>query len=221
MTNFRINVVSDTVCPWCYVGHKQLQSAIKMWQAKPSGANDTFTVAYFPYQLNPHLAKGPASSFSKQKYYEDKFGAARTSMMQQRLKQVGDELGIQFKFGGQTGNTRDSHRLVRLAKEFGEDAEGKVIEGLFAAYFENERDITSYDTLREVAVLSGIPEADFQKAIVDSDTGGPEVDEEIAKARAEGVTGVPDFTIQDRFQWSGARDPDDFLCILEKAKASE
>lgn len=219
MTNFRINVVSDTVCPWCYVGRRQLQEAIKLWNAKPAGANDTFTVAYLPYQLNPHLEKGPASSFDKQKYYEEKFGTARTAMMQQRLQQIGGELGINFKFGGRTGNTRDSHRLVRLAKDYGNEVELKTLDGLFAAYFENEKDITSYDTLRNVAVQAGIPEAEFQQGIIDSDKGGPEVDEEVAKARSGGVTGVPDFTIQDRFQWSGARDPEDFLAIFEKAKA--
>ncbi|KAL7957885.1 hypothetical protein V8C34DRAFT_305271 [Trichoderma compactum] len=72
------------------------------------------------------------------------------------------------------GNSRDSHRLIHLAKKHGDDAELKVVDGLFAAYFENEKDNTDHDVLKGVAVGAGIPEAEFKKAIVESDEGGEE-----------------------------------------------
>lgn len=219
MTHFRIAVTSDTVCPWCYVGRKQLQRAQQMWaQRHPA---DTFAVTYHPFQLNPAQPKGPASSHDKRQFYHDKFGPERTQMMQQRLSAVGRDVGIDFKYGGSTGNTRDSHRLVHLAKRYGNDAELRVVDGLFAAYFENEADITQYDTLKGVATAAGIPEAEFQKAIVDGDEGGAAVDEAVMRARLEGVSGVPDYKIQDRFQINGGQPAEAFVQVFEKVKALE
>lgn len=221
MTKFKINVTSDTVCPWCYVGRKQLQAAEKLWHQRHPNSGDTFAISYRPFQLNPHWPKGPSSSTSKKSYYDQKFGPERIEMMQQRLSGVGNSVGINFKFGGQTGNSRDSHRLVWLAKKYGDEVEGTALDGLFAAYFENEADITDYATLKKVAVEAGIPEAEFQKAIVESDEGGPEVDQQVGEARLNGVTGVPDFVIQDRYRVHGANDPESFLQIFERVKAAE
>lgn len=221
MTNIRINVTSDTVCPWCYVGRKQLQLAQQLWHTQHPDSGDTFTVHYAPFQLNPHWPKGPASSTDKEQYYQEKFGAARTDMIHSRLREVGKLVGIEFRFGGRTGNSRDSHRLVHLAKNYGADVEGKAIDGLFAAFFENERDITDYETLRGIATRAGIPEDAFQKAIIDSDEGGADVDKAASRARLNGVSGVPDYVVQDRFRLSGARDPTAFVRAFEKVKAME
>ncbi|ODA79083.1 hypothetical protein RJ55_04674 [Drechmeria coniospora] len=144
MTTFRITVTSDTVCPWCYVGRRQLQRAQQLWRQRYPDRADSFSVTYAPFQLNPTWPKGPASSKDKTQFYHEKFGPERTAMMQQRLSQFGREVGIVFKYGGRTGNTRDSHRLVHLAKRYGEEVELKTVDGLFAAYFENEKDITQY-----------------------------------------------------------------------------
>lgn len=221
MTNFRINVVSDTVCPWCYVGRRQLQLAQQLWQRQNPTSNDTFSITYAPYQLQPQWPRGPGSSIDKHQFYIDRFGEGRTTMMRERLRAVGDNLGIGFKFGGRTGNTRDSHRLVHLAKNYGNEVELKTVDGLFAAYFENERDITDYEVLRAVAVDAGIPEAEFRKAIVESDAGGEQVDLDAGKARNSGISGVPNYTIQDAYQLSGAGDPMEFIGVFEKIKALE
>ena len=219
MTNFKITVTSDTVCPWCYVGRKQLQTAERLW--KQNHPEDTFAVSYLPFQLNPHWPKGPASSTSKEQFYLEKFGADRTAMVQQRLTEVGKAVGIDFKYGGNTGNSRDSHRLVRLAKKYGNEVEGKALDGLFAAYFEKEGDITDYGTLKNIAVEAGIPEDEFQKAIVESDGGGLDVDKDANEARQRGVTGVPDFVVQDLYQLHGANDPESFIGVFQKIKAKE
>ncbi|CAM1502667.1 Fc.00g074430.m01.CDS01 [Cosmosporella sp. VM-42] len=219
MTQFKINVTSDTVCPWCYVGRKQLQTAERLW--KQSHPDDTFAVSYLPYQLQPQWPKGPSSSTPKQQFYLEKFGAERTAMIHARLTEIGKSVGISFKYGGNTGNSRDSHRLVRLAKKYGHEVEGKALDGLFAAYFEKEGDITDYATLKSIAVEAGIPEDEFQKAIVDSDAGGADVDRDAAKARQNGVSGVPDFVIQDLYQLHGANEPESFLNVFQRIKAKE
>ncbi|KAK7426659.1 hypothetical protein QQZ08_006837 [Neonectria magnoliae] len=221
MTKFRITVTSDTVCPWCFVGRRQLQLAEQLWKQKHPNSGDTFAISYEPFQLAPDGPRGPGSSKSKEQFYKERFGQERTAMMHERIKGIGEPLGINFKFGGQTGNSRDSHRLVRLAKKYGHEAEGKAIDGLFAAYFENERDITAYDTLKSIAADAGIPADDFQKAIVDSDEGGADVDNAAHNARLKGVTGVPDYVVQDRYHLQGANDATTFVGIFEKIKAQE
>ncbi|KAJ4262977.1 hypothetical protein NW762_006590 [Fusarium torreyae] len=221
MTKFKVTVTSDTVCPWCYIGRRQLQAAQRLWEQKYPDSNDTFAVSYQPFQLQPDWPRGPGSSISKEQFYAQRFGRDRVAKMHQHVKGIGEALGIDFKFGGQTGNSRDSHRLVQLAKKHGEDAESKALDGLFAAYFEKNDDITSYDTLKNVAVDAGISEDEFQKAIVDSDEGGPEVDKLAGEARSRGVSGVPDFVLQDRFRLSGANDPSTFVSVWEKIKAAE
>jgi predicted DsbA family dithiol-disulfide isomerase len=221
MTVFRVTVTSDTVCPWCYVGRRQLQKAQKLYLEKYPNTNDSFTVTYSPYQLNPDSTPGPGHSKDKQQSYVDKFGAERTAMIHQRLLAVGDQLGINFKFGGKIGNTRDSHRLVQLAKKYGNDVELKTIDGVFAAYFENEQDITDYEILRNVAKAAGIPGDDFEKAIVQGDDGGKEVDDAVVRARIEGVNGVPDYVIQGKYRINGGQDASVFVQAFEKIKELE
>ncbi|TQV91532.1 thioredoxin [Cordyceps javanica] len=218
MTTFNIKVVSDTVCPWCYVGHRQLEQAIKLWHAKHPESKDTFKIEFFPYQLMPEFPRGSGMSMEKETLYKAKFGAAQREQGHRRLAEVGTPLGINFRWGGNVGNTRDSHRLIELSKKYGSQVEKKTVEGIFSAYFENEKDITTYEVLGEIAKSSGIPEGDFRKAIRESDEYGIEVDEAAAGARASGIDGVPAFTIQDQFRWSGARDPEAFISLLEKAK---
>ncbi|OAA51807.1 DSBA oxidoreductase [Metarhizium rileyi] len=221
MTVFRITVTSDTVCPWCYVGRRQLQKAQRLHLKKYPDANDSFVVTYSPYQLNPNFPQGPGRSRDKQQFYVDKFGAERTRVMQKSLSAVGKQLGINFSFGGRTGNTRDSHRLVQLAKGHGNEVELKTVDGLFAAYFEEEQDITDHETLRSVAKAAGIPGDEFERAIVQGDEGGKEVDDAVVRARLEGVSGVPDYVIQGVYRINGGQDASVFVKAFEEIKKLE
>lgn len=219
MTNIRIKVVSDTVCPWCYVGRRQLQQAERLWKQKNPA--DTFTVSYEPYQLRPDWPKGPSSSRDKKQMYLEKFGPQMVTQMRARLDAVGQSLGINFKHGGRTGNTFDSHRLAHISKKYGNEVHEKVIDGLFAAYFENEKDITDYAVLKDVAITAGIPGDEFDKAITNGTDGAAEVERAVIEAQMSGVNGVPDFTIQDRFKVNGAREPEAFFAVFERAKQLE
>ncbi|KKP06877.1 hypothetical protein THAR02_00958 [Trichoderma harzianum] len=221
MTHFRIDVVSDTVCPWCYVGRKQVQRAQQIWQQRYPSSTDTFSVKYAPFQLNPEFPRGPGKSIDKQGYFIQRFGPERTPMMHDRMRGIGEAVGIKFRFGGRIGNSRDSHRLIHLAKKHGDETQLKVVDGLFAAYFEDEKDITDHDVLKDVAVGAGIPEAEFKKAIVESDEGGEEVDMSAGTARFRGISGVPDYTIQGKFRLSGAQDAMEFVNVFERVKAQD
>ncbi|KAF2031092.1 thioredoxin-like protein [Setomelanomma holmii] len=216
MTAFNINVVSDTVCPWCYVGKKRLEKGIVAYKEKHPGSNDTFATNWFPFYLDPSAPK----SIDKQERYESKFGKERTTMMQERLSAIGRAEGIHFKYGGRTGNTRDSHRLIQLGKTKGPHMQTRVIEELFAAYFENEKDITTQVVLIEAGAKAGLNEKEA-KEWLESGKGGPEVDKEVQDAVEQNISGVPNFTINDSFEIGGAQEPAAFVQLFERLKRQE
>ncbi|KAI9831670.1 MAG: hypothetical protein M1819_004736 [Sarea resinae] len=221
MTNFQIEVISDTVCPWCYIGKKRLEAGIALYQARqpPSTttAADTFSTTWLPFYLNPGA---PKEGVDKKGYYESKFGAARTEAIFARLGAAGAAHGIAFRFGGKTGNTRDSHRLIELGKTKGADAQTRVVDALFRAYFENEQDITSHAVLTRAGVEAGLPE-DEVRLWLESDKGGSRVDDEVRRAQLRDIGGVPHFTIQGRYEIGGAEDPAEFVRAFELVKKAE
>ncbi|KAF1979724.1 thioredoxin-like protein [Bimuria novae-zelandiae CBS 107.79] len=212
MTNFNIDIVSDTVCPWCYVGKKRLETGIAAY--KQSHPEDTFSTNWFPFYLNPDA---PKISIDKTAFYKSKFGEQKTAGIFQMLSQIGQQEGINFKFGGKTGNTRDSHRLIQLGKTKGPQTQTRVIEELFAAYFENEKDITAQDTLLEAAEKAGLNKTEA-KDWLDSGKGGPEVDREVQDAYAQEIHGVPNYTINGKYEVGGAQEPATFVQLFEKIK---
>jgi predicted DsbA family dithiol-disulfide isomerase len=161
-----------------------------------------------------------AAGIDKAAYYKAKFGEDRTAMIFERLSQVGKDTGINFKFGGKTGNTRDSHRLIQLGKSKSPAVQTRVVEELFAAYFENEGDITSHEVLRNAAVMAGLDEKEANEWL-ESDKGGKAVDEEVEQAQLNQISGVPNFTLQGKYEVGGAQDSGVFLRLFEKIKAME
>lgn len=158
-----------------------------------------------------------------------KFGAERAAAMFKRLSAVGEGEGIIFKFGGNTGLTRDSHRLLWYAGE--EEAkhptssgigglQTRVAEKLFAAYFEEEKNITDPRVLLEAGVNAGLDREAVLK-LLDSEDGGAEVDSEAKAAARKLVTGVPFFSVQGKYSVEGADEPETFLEIFEKVKEDE
>jgi predicted DsbA family dithiol-disulfide isomerase len=133
---------------------------------------------------------------------------------------VGKDTGIKFKFGGKTGNTRDSHRLIQLGKSKSPAVQTRVVGELFAAYFENEGDITSHETLQKAGVKAGLDESEV-KEWLGSDKGGKAADEEVEQAQLNQISGVPNFTIQGKYEIGGAQDSGVFLRLFEKIKATE
>ncbi|EAW08013.1 DsbA family oxidoreductase [Aspergillus clavatus NRRL 1] len=237
MTNITIQIVSDTVCPWCYIGLRRLSRAITTHRA--SHPTDTFTLTWQPFYLNPQAPAYPGTN--KREHYASKFGGERARAIFARLAGVGAGEDIAFAFGGQTGRTRDSHRVLWYAgrkererelrggeegvkeekKEEGVGIGGlqtRVAEQLFRAYFEEEKNITDRGVLVEAAAAAGLDRAEVERFLESGDEGGKEVDLEAERARQRLVTGVPYFTVQGRYAVEGADEPDTFLEIFEKVK---
>ncbi|KAF1809421.1 DSBA oxidoreductase [Eremomyces bilateralis CBS 781.70] len=214
MTQFNIQVVSDNVCPWCYMGKKRLDKAIQQYTSKYPDSQDTWNITWKPFYLNPHA---PKASVDKAEYYQSKFGPERTRGIFANLSQLGLSEGIHYKFGGRTGNTRDSHRLVQLGRERGLGT--RVIEELFKGYFENEQDITSHGFLQTAGEAAGLDAAEVRDWL-GSDKGGKEVDREVQEAYEEGVSGVPNFTVGG-YEIPGAQEPVAFVKLFERIKSKE
>jgi len=218
MTKFNIEVVSDTVCPWCYVGKQQLGKAISAYkELHPKAKDEDFAITWRPFYLAP---EAPAKGIDKDSYMKAKFGEARVTMMRERLTQLGKQVDINFKFGGKTGNTRTSHRLIAMAKTKSLAVQNRFVADLLAAYHEDEADITSHAVLTSIAIKAGIEEKEVREWL-ESDAGGKEVDQEVRNAQQKQISGVPNFTIQGKYEVGGAQDSGVFLRLFEGIRAAE
>jgi predicted DsbA family dithiol-disulfide isomerase len=256
MTNFKIQIISDTICPvrhlppsaipssptsilipspiqWCYVGYRRLSRAITTHQGK--NPQDTFTLTWNAFYLNPASPEFPG--VNKAEMYAVKFGPDRAAAIFSRLSAVGEGEGIKFNFGGNTGKTRDSHRLLWYAGQLEEakranapappsgsavvgGLQTRVAENLFRAYFEDEKNITDPRVLLEAGVEAGLDREEVKK-LLDSEDGGAEVDSEAKTASRRLVTGVPYFSIQGKYSVEGADEPEAFLEIFEQIQDDE
>ncbi|KAG0222147.1 hypothetical protein BGW42_006855 [Actinomortierella wolfii] len=202
-----VDIVSDTVCPWCYIGKRRLEKAIDLVKQKHPDAN--FKINWHPYQLDP---SAPTTPIKKIDMYKRKFGPDRAYQIKDRMIQIGLGDGIHFAYEGNTINTLMSHRLIRFATERGhQDA---IVEELFKNYFE-ENKCGELSTLIEAGVKVGLDRKEVEEYLT-SDKGTEEVKREIAQARYDGVQGVPHFTIQDKYVLSGAQDSTTFAEVFER-----
>jgi predicted DsbA family dithiol-disulfide isomerase len=156
-----------------------------------------------------------------------KMGPDQVPRVLARLNQLGQQEGIDFRFGGMTGNTRDAHRLIHLSsrsttKGASQEVHNRLVEKLFSAYFEQEKDIRNVEVLKQLGVEAGLDAAEVKKWM-DSDLGGKEVDDQASRARRLlHVSGVPTFLVQDgEYRLEGAQDAQDFLDVFGKVKGSE
>ena len=140
--------------------------------------------------------------------------------MIQRLDQIGHSVGIDFKSGGRIGSTRDAHRLIHLSQTKSPEVQDAVVEKLFEAYHERERDITSPDVLSELAIDAGLDRSEVGEWL-SSSLGGQIVDAEARRNRERGISGVPMFIVQGVDRVDGARDVQAFLEIFIKVKERE
>ncbi|KAI2788412.1 hypothetical protein POX_e06428 [Penicillium oxalicum] len=218
MTNFNIQIISDTICPWCYVGYRRLSRAILTHQG--NNPNDTFTLTWHAFYLNPASPEFPG--VNKTQAYGLKFGHERTAAIFARLAAVGEGEGIKFNFGGNTGKTRDSHRLLWYAGQLEQAKRQQTASASAAAtpVIGDEKNITDPKVLLEAGVEAGLDKAEVQK-LLDSDEGGAEVDSEAKMASMRLVTGVPYFTIQGKYAVEGADAPETFLEVFEQVKEDE
>jgi len=206
-----IDVISDVVCPWCYLGKRRLARALV---AEP---RDKISVRWRPYQLDPSI---PPGGLDRKAYLRDKFGdEKKLEAAHERLRALGAEEGLTFAFDKieRAPNTLDAHRLIRWASESG--VQDEIVERLFSLYFREGGDVGDRRLLVEAAHEAGIDSTDVERRLNDA-VDENEVRREIAQAQSLGVTGVPFFIFASRFAAPGAQSPEVLAAAIERARKS-
>jgi predicted DsbA family dithiol-disulfide isomerase len=196
-----VDVISDVICPWCYIGKRRLEQAVV-------ALGGPVKLRWLPFQLNPAM---PKEGVSRQEYRTKKFGSWEQSLeLDARVIEVGKVEGIDFTFHRieRTPNTFDAHRLIWLADR--EGVQGAVVEALFRAYFTEGRDIRSRQTLLDVVAEAGL-DRNQAETLLEGDEGVDAVKQAEAQARRFRVEGVPFFIINGKITLSGSQQPDAFL----------
>ena len=216
MERITIDVVSDVVCPWCYLGKARLELAIAEVQDEVG-----VDINWRPYRLNPDY---PPEGVDQKKSLEEKLGGAeRVAQAHKMLTDFGKEVGINFNFEAiKIGpNTLDAHRLIHWAMIEDREKADKVVNGLFKANFEEGRNVGDHAVLLDVAEKAGLDRA-VTASLLSSDADKDLVVEEIESAQKMGVNGVPFFIFDQQYAVSGAQTPDILAGALRdiaKAKA--
>ena len=196
---FELDVVSDVICPWCFVGKRRLEKAIALL-----GPKAQIKVTWRPFQLNPSM---PNEGIDRNAYRKAKFGSLEQSqMLDARLTAVGATEGIPFHLDRieRTPNTLDAHRLIWLAQcHAKQDA---VVEALFTAYFMDGVDVGERRNLVGIAAAAGIEKAVAEKFFATNERLNEIIAEE-RKFKALGIDGVPGFVINGVVLFSGAAEP--------------
>ena len=209
-----IDVVSDVVCPWCFLGKRRLDAAIRA--SESDGA--PIAVRWRPFQLDPWI---PAEGMDHRDHIMAKFkDDVRLTAIHDRLTEMGREIGIAYAFDRieRAPNTIDAHCLIRWASVG--DKQDAVVDRLFRLYFEEGRDIGDRKLLIAVARECGMDAERVEKHYADGDDIDS-VRAEIDQAQAIGVTGVPFFIFASRFGVPGAQDAEVLIKAIAQARAAQ
>lgn len=198
---FIIDVVSDVICPWCFLGKRRLDAALGQLDDL-----DVF-VRWRPYMLDPTI---PPEGLDRQQYMLNKFGPERLKTIHDPLIAAGDELGVPYDFDAitRTPNTLDAHRLIRWSHTV--ERQHEMAERLFMAYWSEGQDVGDRDVLAACAGEVGI-NAEQIRELLDSDQDVAETKAEIKHATDIGVTGVPTFILAQSYALVGAQSPEVLL----------
>jgi predicted DsbA family dithiol-disulfide isomerase len=210
MAAVRIDVFSDVICPWCFLGKHQLERAIAMFP------DISFEVRWRPYMLNPDT---PREGVPREEYFRKRFGSNLSGLAaaHARLEELGAKVGIQFAFdrAKRIPNTVAAHALARWATE---RAMGDaVVESLFSAYFTEGRDLGDLATLADVAAGAGLDRSEIVERLA-GELDFDAVREEADEARREGINGVPFYVFGEKLAVSGAQPPEVLAKVIERVR---
>lgn len=207
----KIDIVSDVVCPWCYIGKRNLETAMAQ---RP---DIDFEIQWFPYQLHP---EAPPEGYNYRESVERKYGKERIDAMFAQITQVAIAAGINFQIDKveRGANTLRAHRLLDLG--FQEGVQNALSEALFEAYFCDGQDIGDIEILTEIASSVDLDETRVRNYL-NSDENLDRVVAQIDFARQQGVTGVPSFSMDGMFVLTGGQQPDVFLGAIDRLAARE
>ena len=206
----RIDIWSDIVCPWCYIGKRRFERALAAFEHR-----DQVEIVHRSFQLDASSPRGTVRNhrdvlMSKYGLSESQAGAAQV-----RMERTAAEEGLEFHLaGGVTGNTIDAHRLLHLARDRG--IQGTVIERLYRGHFTEQRSIFDEASLLELVVEAGL-EADEARGVLRGDAYADAVAADVREARGLGVTGVPYYRLDHRCAVSGAQPAELFTDALTRA----
>ncbi|MEM8773975.1 MAG: DsbA family oxidoreductase [Pseudomonadota bacterium] len=203
----KLDIISDPICPWCYIGKTCLDKALAERPDHP------FEIEWHPFQLNPDM---PGEGMDRREYLERKFGGKQGAIsvygpIAERAEAEG--LDLNFEEIERTPNTLDAHRLIHWA-----GIEGKQMEvsmALFAAYFEEGRDIGDHDVLADIADSAGMDAATVRKLLA-SDADREELSAKDAAFRKMGVTGVPCFIVNGQHAVPGCQPPELWVKVIDE-----
>jgi predicted DsbA family dithiol-disulfide isomerase len=206
----QVDIWSDVVCPWCYLGKRRFEQALADFEHR-----DDVQVVYRSFELDPTAPRDSTTPTAE--VLASKYGMtpAQVEQAQQQMEQRAAADGLTFRMAGQrTGNTRDAHRLLHLAKDKGRQAE--LLERLQAAYFTEQESIFDRASLADLAGQAGL-DRDEAASVLAGEDYSEHVDTDERMAQALGATGVPLFVIDRKYGVSGAQSPQTLVSVLERA----
>ena len=203
----KIDIISDTVCPWCLIGKRKLEKALEQ---RP---DLNVEIAWHPFQLHPDM---PVEGADRKEFIAKKFGSSeRARELYNNIEQAGNAVGVDFNFSKieRSPNTLNSHRLIKWAASAG--AQDEIVEILFRRFFMDGEDLGDIEVLVQAAAEAGM-DTTIVRDLLNSDRDLDMVAQEDARAREMGVSGVPFFIVDEKYAVSGAQDSSVFLQIIEK-----
>lgn len=208
----KIDVVSDVVCPWCYIGKRRLEKAI-------AELNQSYDVQleYHPFELNPDM---PAAGADQKSYLTKKFGSEdRYQQITRHVTHIASEEGLNFNFAIQniSPNTRLAHQLIHAAKQEGNHV--ALVESFFKAYFEEGVDLSNTDNLIAIATQHGLSR-ERAEDIIKTNEGAAEVAHTEREFQRLGVSGVPFYIINNKYGISGAQPAETFIQAITQINTS-
>lgn len=209
-----VDVVSDVVCPWCFIGQKRLDKAVAQL------ADIDIELRWRPYQLDPTI---PPEGKDRKRYMLDKFGSEeRIRQIHARVEALGEVEGIAFAFDAikVAPNTLDAHRVIRWAGAAGSDQQNRLVRRLFQLNFEEGRNVGDHAVLTAAAREAGM-DAAVVETLLPTDADVENVRAEIATAQRMGVTGVPCFLLEGRYAVMGAQDTDALADAIRQVAAAK
>jgi predicted DsbA family dithiol-disulfide isomerase len=202
----KLDILSDPICPWCYIGKAYLDRALE------AAGNHPFAIEWHPFQLNPEM---PAEGMDRRAYLEAKFGGKEGAVRAYApVVEHAEKAGLKINFEGiqRTPNTLNAHRLIHWAGI--EQRQTPVVSALFKAYFVDGRDIGDSDTLAEIAGASGL-DAAMVATLLAGESDADDIRTRDAHARERGVTGVPTFVVANQHVLTGAQPPELWGKVIE------
>lgn len=186
--SLKIDVYSDIICPWCFIGKRRLDAAVR-----ELGLEETVALRWHPFELNPDM---PEEGMERATYRARKFGAAKSRLLDEEVTAAGRTCGIAFDYQNvaRTPNTRRAHRLLSAVPDV--KTQNDLADRIFSAYFEKGEDVGDLGVLTRLAVEAGMGEDDARSALTDGDTAS-KVENELREAARLGIQGVPFFVVNE------------------------